>query len=307
MIVPTYRRPQDLKRCLNSLKKQTRNADEILVIIRDTDTETWEFLENYEIESLPLRNVTVTIPGQVAALNRGLNEAIGDIIAITDDDGAPRPQWLSRIEAHFLSDARLGGVGGKDWMYINNKLIEGEQEIVGKVQWFGRTIGNHHLGIGKPREVEIIKGANMSYRRAAVGNLRFDERLLGIGAQVHNDLKFSLSVRKSGWKIIYDPLVEIDHYCAKRFDEDKRDQFNPAAWFNQVHNKTLVLFEYLPPFRRIIFVVWSILIGSRKNFGLVQWFRFLPKEGTLASTKLIFSLRGYWQGCMTWWQTSSVK
>ena len=306
VIVPTYRRHQDLQRCLNSLKKQTRTADEILVIVRDIDIETWEFLESYEFEFLPLRTVTVTVTGQVAALNRGLDEATGDIIAITDDDGAPRPQWLYRIEAHFLSDHRLGGVGGRDWMYINNKLLKGDRDIVGKVQWFGRTIGNHHFGTGKPREVEIIKGANMSYRRAAVKDLRFDERLLGTGAQVHNDLEFSLSVKKTGWKIIYDPLVEIDHYCGDRFDEDRRDQFNSTAWFNQVHNKTLVLLEYLPPFRRTIFILWSILIGTRKNFGLVQWLRFLPKEGTLAGTKLIFSLRGYWQGWITWRQTSGA-
>ncbi|NJL53266.1 MAG: glycosyltransferase family 2 protein [Hydrococcus sp. SU_1_0] len=281
VIVPTYRRPQDLKRCLKSLNNQTRTADEILVIVRDIDTETWEFLENYEIESLPLHTVTVTIPGQVAALNIGLEEATGDIIAITDDDGAPRPQWLSRIEAHFLSDNRLGGVGGRDWMYVNNKLIEGDRKIIGKVQWFGRTIGNHHFGKGKPREVEILKGANMSYRRFAIGNKRFDERLLGTGAQVHNDLEFSLSIKKSGWKIIYDPFVEIDHYYGKRFDEDRRSQFDEIAWFNEVHNITLVLLEYLPSMRKIIFLIWTILIGTRKGFGFAQWLRFLPQEGRL--------------------------
>ena len=303
VIVPTYRRSQDLERCLNSLKKQSRTADEILVIVRDIDTETWEFLESYEFESLALRTVTVTVPGQVAALNRGLDEATGDIIAITDDDGAPRPQWLYRIEAHFLSDARLGGIGGKDWMYINHKLVEGERELVGKVQWCGRTIGNHHFGTGKPQEVEIIKGANMSYRRAAIRNLRFDERLLGTGAQVHNDLEFSLSVKKTGWKIIYDPLVEIDHYCGERFDEDRRGQFDNIAWFNEVHNSTLVLLEYLPSMRKIVFLIWAILVGTRRGFGLAQWLRFLPKEGKLASKKWLLSMQGRWQGFLTWQET----
>lgn len=307
VIVPTYRRTTDLERCLNSLKKQIRTADEILIIVRDVDTQTWKFLKHYQTEPLSLRTVTVTVPGQVAALNQGLSEATGDIIAITDDDGAPRPQWLSRIEAHFLSDDSLGGVGGRDWMYIDNKLVEGDREVVGKVQWFGRTIGNHHFGKGQAREVEIIKGANMSYRRTAVGNLRFDERLLGTGAQVHNDLEFSLSLKKMGWKIIYDPLIEIDHYCGKRFDEDKRELFNQTAWFNQVHNKTLVLLEYLPPLRRAVFIIWSVLVGTRTNFGLVQWLRFLPKEGRLAGTKLISSLHGYWQGWITWQRSSNAK
>ncbi|WP_019506523.1 glycosyltransferase family 2 protein [Pleurocapsa sp. PCC 7319] len=300
VIIPTYRRPQDLVRCLNALKNQTRPADEVLIIVRDTDAETWTFLKNFNHESLPLRNVKVTIPGQVAALNAGLDEARSEIISITDDDAAPRPEWLARIESHFLNDSQIGGVGGRDWLYIGNKLMEGERKIVGKVQWFGRTIGEHHRGIGKPREVEILKGANMSYRQTAIANLRFDKRLLGSGAEVHNDLAFALNVKKSSWKLIYDPLVEIDHYQGLRFDEDRRGQFNEVAWFNEVHNQTLVLLEYLPTMRKVVYLVWTILVGTRKGFGVVQLVRFFPKEGKLAGKKWLISMRGRWQGLLAW-------
>jgi glycosyltransferase involved in cell wall biosynthesis len=300
VIIPTYRRPQDLKRCLEALKKQTCIPDEVIVVVRDNDSSTWTFLKEYNSESLLLRSVKVSIPGQVAALNAGLDEASGDIISFTDDDAVPYAEWLARIESHFLSDNFIGGVGGKDWLYINGKLIEGEKQTIGKVQWFGRTIGNHHLGVGKPREVEILKGANMSYRRTAIGNLRFDERLLGSGAEVHNDLAFCLTIKKAGWKLIYDPLVEIDHYQGVRFDEDIRGQFNELAWFNEVHNDTVVLLEYLPSLRKIVFLIWTILVGTRKGFGLVQCFRFLPKEGKVAIKKWIVSMRGRWQGWLTW-------
>ena len=246
VVVPTYRRPKDLKRCLEALKKQIRPADEVLVVVRDIDAETWSFFQSFDYGSLPLRTIKVFVPGQVAALNTGLEEATGEIISITDDDGVPRPEWLFRIHKYFLSDGNIGGVGGKDWMYVGNELIDGKQKVVGKVQWFGRTTGNHHLGFGEPREVEILKGANMSYRKTAVENLRFDTRLLGSGAEVHNDLAFSLSVKKAGWNLIYDPAIEIDHYHGKRFDDDQRNQFNETPWFNFVHNQTLVLLEYLP-------------------------------------------------------------
>lgn len=302
VVVPTYRRPQDLARCIEALKNQIRPPDEVLIILRDTDSETSEFLNTFEFESLPVRRVQVNVPGQVAALNAGLEAATGEIISITDDDAAPHSEWLARIEAHFLADSSLGGIGGRDWMYVDDRLVDGQREIVGKVQWFGRTIGEHHRGIGKARAVEILKGANMSYRRSAINNLRFDNRLLGSGAEVHNDLAFSLSVKKAGWKIVYDPLVEIDHYHGKRFDEDQRGRFNETAWFNEVHNQTLALLEYLSPVRRAIFLVWSILVGTRKGFGLVQWLRFLPQEGNLAGKKLWLSIRGRWQGWSTWRQ-----
>lgn len=300
VILPTYRRSQDLARCLEALKTQARPADEIIVVIRDIDIETVNFFETYNSQPLPLIVVKVTIPGQVAALNAGLEKASGDLISFTDDDAIPRSEWLARIEAHFLSDSDIGGVGGRDWLYINKQLVEGEREIVGKVQWFGRTIGEHHRGIGKPREVEILKGANMSYRRSAISNLHFDERLLGSGAEVHNDLAFALNVKKSGWKLIYDPLVEIDHYQGSRFDEDRRGQFNEVAWFNEVHNDTLVMLEYLPQTRKFIYLVWTIVIGTRRGFGILQLMRFLPREGKLAAKKWSISMRGRWQGWLTW-------
>ena len=305
VIVPTYRRSKDLARCLDALRQQTRPANEVLVVVRDTDAETWEFLEMLSPEFLPLRTVTVSLTGQVAALNAGLGKAQGDIIAITDDDAAPHPDWLERIEAHFLADKHLGGVGGRDWIYLNGQLQDssihpGASNIVGRVQFTGKAIGNHHIGTGNPREVDIIKGANMSYRRVAIASLRFDERLLGTGSQIHNDMAFSLAVKRAGWKLIYDPMVAVDHFLAKRFDEDQRNQFNSLALTNVVHNETLTLLESLPPARRFAFLLWSILVGTRSAMGLAQLLRFLPSKGALAGQKWLASMRGRWQGWRTW-------
>lgn len=307
VLIPTYRRQKDLVRCLEALQKQTRPADEVLVVARDTDTETWAVLEALNLNPLPLGTVTVSVPGQVAALNAGLDAAQGDIIAITDDDAVPRPEWLARIESHFVSDNRVGGVGGRDWTYYGTQLVDGTRKVVGRVQWFGRTIGEHHLGVGEPREVDILKGANMAYRKAAISGLRFDERLRGTGAQVHNDMAFSLVVKQAGWKLIYDPMVVVDHYLAQRFDEDQRHQFNDIAFTNRVHNETLALLEHLPPTRRVVFLMWSILVGTRDGLGFIQWLRFLPREGALAGQKWLASLRGRWQGWLTWQQSHKHK
>ncbi len=303
VIVPTYLRPKDLARCLEALQKQTRPADEILVVMRDTDAETWAFLKAFSPDFLPLLAVKVTVPGVVAAMNVGLDAASGDIIAFTDDDAAPHKDWLERIEAHFLPDDCIGGVGGRDFVYCGNQeswLIEGERKTVGKLQWYGLVTGNHHLGIGEPREVDVLKGVNMSYRRTAIGSRRFDQRMRGTGAQVHFELVFTLLLRRAGWKIIYDPKVAVSHYVAQRFDEDQRGQFSDIALMNMTHNETLALLEHLPFLQRIIFVIVVILVGTRSTPGFLQWLRLLPSEGSLASRKLLASLQGRWQGWLTW-------
>ncbi|NET02920.1 MAG: glycosyltransferase [Sphaerospermopsis sp. SIO1G2] len=302
VLIPTYRRPQDLSRCLLALQAQTKPVDQVIITVRDTDEATWKFLSGFHPHNLPLQIVTVTQSGVVAALNAGLAAVKGDIVSITDDDAAPHIDWLENITAHFLSDSCIGAVGGKDWVYRGDKIEDGTCQVVGRLQWFGRVIGNHHLGVGTAREVDILKGVNMSFRTQAIANLKFDERMRGSGAQVHFEMAFSLTLKRAGWKIIYDPNVIVDHYPAQRFDEDKRQIFNAIAFTNLVHNETLVLLEHFSPIQKIVFIFWAIVIGNRESFGIMQWLRLLPTQGKIAHQKLQASLRGRWQA----WQTYNM-
>ena len=279
-----------------ALQGQIKPVDQVIVVVRDTDAETWEFLAQFKAPNLPLHTVKVTQPGVVGALNAGLAVVEGDIVSITDDDAAPHPDWLERIAAYFSCDSRLGGLGGRDWIYHGSKLEDESRAVVGQLQWFGRVIGNHHLGVGEPREVDILKGVNMSFRTQAIGQLRFDERMRGTGAQVHFEMAFPLTLKRAGWKIIYDPNVAVDHYPAERFDEDQRNNFNEIAFINLVHNETLILLEHLPFIRRIVFLFWAVFVGTCDSLGFVQWLRFLPSQGQLAGKKLLASWRGRWQG-----------
>ncbi|MDR5671407.1 glycosyltransferase, partial [Burkholderia cenocepacia] len=89
-----------------------------IVVARPEDDATHERLADPAVGgALPLRIVPVDGGGQVAALNKGLDSANGDIVAITDDDAAPRPDWLARIDAVFQADPRVGAVGGRDWVH----------------------------------------------------------------------------------------------------------------------------------------------------------------------------------------------
>jgi GT2 family glycosyltransferase len=312
VLVPTYRRSKDLERCLNALKLQSLPADEVLVVVRDTDEETHRFLGDFDTGLLPLKIVDVVEPGQVAALNAGLAAAAGDIISITDDDAEPHPDWLERIHKHFISDDRIGGVGGRDWVYIDSQLIDakkypGASNPVGRVSWFGRTTGNHHLGKGSPQYVDILKGANMSYRREAIRDLSFDKRLLGTGAQFCNDMAFSLSVKKKGWLLIYDPLVSVDHFPGDRFDEDLRNKFNSLAAINASHNEKLTILGNLSIAHKPIFILWSFIIGSRSNPGLAQIIRLYLQKDMFAIRKFSCCQQGMIKAIKSSFTTRKTK
>jgi GT2 family glycosyltransferase len=274
VIVPTYRRVADLDRCLTALRNQRRAADEVLVVVRDSDETTRQFLAGRS-ETLPVTVVTVSTPGVVAAMNAGLAAARGDVIALTDDDAAPWPDWLARIEAWFAADPQLGGVGGRDWVYKAGKLDDGQVSNAGQISWFGRVTAGHHHAVGAPAEVWVLKGVNCAYRAAPLRQIGFDTRMAGTGAQVHWELSLGLAMRRAGWKLILDPAIGVDHFPAVRFDEDQRAAFSSLAQQNAVSNETLVLFEHLRGPTRAAFLAWAALVGTRAAPGVVQVPRLL--------------------------------
>src|ERR1700754_2027655 len=153
VLVPTYRRPADLARRLAALQRQSRLPDEVVVVARADDDATHACLRDPAVPgALPLSVALVEAPGQVAALYRGLDAARGDLLAITDDDPAPHADWLERIAAASAGDARLGALGGRDWVHEKGRVLDGERPLVGKVLPSGKIIGNHHLGVGGARE-----------------------------------------------------------------------------------------------------------------------------------------------------------
>lgn len=240
VIVPTFRRVPELARCLAALGRQARPADQIVVVCRDTDTDSHAAVA---ASGKAIDLALVGTGGQVAAMNTGLDAARGEIVAIIDDDTIPSPDWLERIERHYANDARLGGLGGRDVVHHGERVVPASEAKVGIIELHGRIIGNHHIGLGAAREVHVLKGANLSFRVAALAGARFDSRLLGAGAQVCNEVGICAAVRRNGWRVVYDPAIVVDHFPAVRHDEDARNTFSPVAQHNATHNETLAVLD----------------------------------------------------------------
>lgn len=298
--IASYRRPVELQRALVALTKQERPADEVLVISREDDTATHEAAREFA-DALPLRIELVAIPGVVEAYNRALDIATGEIVSFIDDDAAPHPDWVKKIVQTMQDDPELAGLGGRDRIFQHGGWTEGAEPVVGMVYWYGASIGNHHLGVGPRRDVDSLKGVNMSLRRNAVGNLRMDRRLRGGGAQWYCELKLCLELRAQGKRLAYDPSIVVDHFPAARHDEDQRGTFNPVATENETHNLTLALLEYLPPAGRIVLLPYALAVGVGTGyFGFVKALRRWPMLGSITWPKVAASARGLLAGYKTY-------
>lgn len=278
VVVPTYRRPEALRRCLDALAHQDAAPDEIIVVTRREDEASWAVVREH---SKSIRLVSIDVPagrpGVVAALNAGVEASSGEIVCLTDDDAEARPDWISRIHEAFASDPQIGAVGGRDWVFQDGRLEDGASSNVGTISWFGRVTGNHHLGVGPARDVAILKGVNLSVRGELIRQVGFDTRLLGIATEHHWEMGLCLRLLRMGYRIVYDPAIAVDHRPQPRVAEAR--EFGPRQVRNAAHNEMLAVLEHLPAWRQPMYLAWAFARGTRTAPGVAQLIRSLLTHG----------------------------
>lgn len=282
VVLPTYKRGAWLSKCLASLLRQTITPSEIVVGRREGDEESAAVICKYSRLSEGL--IQEAIVGSNDNLAKSLNAAIavttGEFVAMTDDDAEFPEDWLARLIEHFL-DQQVGGVGGRD----NQAVNPGEADVVGKLQWFGRLIGNHHLAVGPVRDVDVLKGVNCCFRGDVLREIGIDRRLRGKGNVANWELGIAFAFARRGYRLVFDPSLQVTHHVGPRSDGDTncRGGFNGPAHADAIFNETLFLREHLRGISLAVFILWSIAIGSSNTPGILQLPRIVLKEGGLIS------------------------
>lgn len=117
MVVPTYRRPDRLRRLLAALEAQTLALDRFEVVVVDDASldGTAAVLAAAKADSpLNLRTITAAVNGgPAAARNQGWRATDAPLLAFVDDDVVPEPGWLAAGRDALAADARLGVVQGR--------------------------------------------------------------------------------------------------------------------------------------------------------------------------------------------------
>jgi GT2 family glycosyltransferase len=117
VVVPTYRRPDMLAACLDALARQNMPPDRYEIVVCDDgpDEATRTCVERMARENASRGLVVLYVPvtktqGPAGARNAGWQRATGAIIAFTDDDTLPDPNWLSAGKA-ALADGAAAAAG----------------------------------------------------------------------------------------------------------------------------------------------------------------------------------------------------
>lgn len=97
VVVPFYNSDKHLESCISALLSQTypSSAYEIIMVDNNSTDNSTDLVRKYPQIIL----LSEAKKGSYAARNRGVAESKGRIIAFTDSDCVPCPEWLDRISA----------------------------------------------------------------------------------------------------------------------------------------------------------------------------------------------------------------
>jgi len=162
VVVPTHGRPERLRRLLDALAEQTVEC-EVVVGHDGTSAATTDVIAGHPLAAAGrLRAVTVA-PGSGPApkRNAGWRAGSGSLVAFTDDDCRPAPDWLAAgLEAHEYAPEAV----------IQGRTVP-DPDDAGLAGPFSRTISVDRLGpwfetcnVFYPRELlERLDGFDEGY------------------------------------------------------------------------------------------------------------------------------------------------
>ena len=263
VIIPVFNDNEHLTICLTALEKQTylQSAYEIIVV----DNNSLEDVESIVAQFSQARLVFESRAGSYIARNRGLEAAQGDVIAFTDADCIPEPNWLEGGVTALKSRSNVGLVAGHVELFVKEANRPNPFELYETVALAfpqDQFLADDHFGVT----------ANLfTFKQVIEAVGAFDERLKSGG-----DKQWGQRVYAAGYRQIYAEHARVKHPARDSWEElckrsirlvgGKYDALKAASKSNRELIKDFVLF-LKPPFG-FFFRTWQDdrLHGIRQKY-----------------------------------------
>ena len=214
VVLCTYNRCQSLKTALNSaagLALPESVEWEILVVDNNSNDQTRMIVEDF-CNRYPGRFRYLLEPqqGKSHALNSGIREARGNVLAFMDDDVTVHPNWLQNLTA-CLQDGAWVGAGGRiitEWNCSPPRWLAPESRHAA-----GPLVAFHpSMEAGQLNEAPI--GTNMAFRKEMFEKYGIFRTDLGPrpNSEIRNeDTEFGERLLSAGERLRYEPSALVYH------------------------------------------------------------------------------------------------
>lgn len=214
VILCTYNRCHSLSKALDSVAQSQLPESvnwEVLVIDNNSKDSTSDVVKRYcDLWPNRFRYIFEAQQGKSHALNRGIQEAHGDVLAFMDDDVTVEPTWLRNLTQNIFN-GRYAGAGGR---IVPDQTISLPTWMPLHERYGLAPLAMFDLGLAAGDLDEPPFGTNMAFQRRifeTYGSFRAD---LGPqpGSEIRNeDTEFGSRILAAGEKLRYEPTAVVYH------------------------------------------------------------------------------------------------
>ena len=271
LVVCTRNRAQYLQPFLDAIVRITTTSVWELVVVNNASTDdTAAILADFAQHApVTVRMVYEPQPGLGRARNAGWRAAHAEIIAFTDDDCYPEPDFIDQIQQQF-ADPAIGFVGGRVELYDPEDL-----PITIKVDKQPQFYPAYaFIGPGS------LHGANFTFRKAVLTSMQGFDDCMGSGTPFPSeDCDAVYRALQTGLSGKYSPDVVVYHHHRRKTEADRiKIESSYLSGRGAFYTKLLVYY----PNRGKTLIQW---LKSAKFFG---W-HFLPKEVWIGIQYLLYA------------------
>lgn len=303
ILIASYRRPQQLARCLEAIARQTLPPNEVIVVWQHDDQAT----RDLAVRLSPtfegrLKVIHCPTAGIVPAENKGLENAKGEIIVLIDDDAVAPDNWLANHLRHY-ADQAIGAVGGPALNHTTSGERFPVQQVrqIGKLTWYGKLIGNLNDTVLENNqrsvlEVDSLAGNNMSLRRSAFDV--FDEHIKEYWQ--FYELEACQQVKHKGFTVLFDLNNSVLHYPASTNSvyDGTREGNLTVKLYNAAYNHAYILSKCTVGVLRILRLLYLMTISSVPfpgpiKYPLAVWRYGRPRREFKI---MLATLKAHWEG-----------
>ena len=209
-VVCTKDRPREVERCLKSLAAQT-NRPARVIIVDASGSPGHAAAPGLRLELI------ASSPALPRQRNVALSLATADLVAFFDDDVELEPDYLAEairfFEAHPDCAALTGNITNDPVRPAASRLFRSAFSLAnddGMLRPSGDA--NYLRHPARPTRVDVVSGSNMVFRRAAIGDATFDERLDGYAYAEDVDFSLRVGTRGEVWSI---SSARLTHYLTQ--------------------------------------------------------------------------------------------
>lgn len=287
VIICTRNRPNDIVMCLESLVRQTYTDYELIVVdSSDIPLSTDPFFSQTIDQFKAAYTYVRSEPGLTLQRNKGIALAHGEVIYFFDDDVVLDSEYLEVMQDTFKQHPdNLGGMGtvtnmqAKEawWQRVLYAFFLLHRDYASGT-FTPSGMPTHAYGLSSFKNVEVLGGCCMAFKKDALKKHQFDECLQRYAYM--EDCDISWRVSREG-PLFYQPAARLEHHNS------------PIARDAAVANRAMFMRNYRYLYFKNVYPCkkYSIIAHWWSIFGLCV-IAFLLRDWD--------SLRGYYKALFTY-------